>query len=132
VSSGQRAAIIAAEAAMSELGMTQSQLADAARLNVRIVNSFLTGRNWPQIRTRAAIETALGWPRGTLRRIELGEDPPPTRKTAEELRRLIHEAEDELAFLNPRYESTRRVISARLQREIAELQQQLQSLESDD
>lgn len=118
---------------MGELGMTQTQLADAARLNVRIINAFLNGRNWPQARTRAQIETSLGWPVGTLARIASGEEPPPSQipKTADELRRLIREAEEELAFLNPRYESTRRVITARLQREIAELQRQLDALESD-
>lgn len=133
VSNGRRAAVIAAEATMGELGMTQTQLADAARLNVRIINAFLNGRNWPQARTRAQIETALKWPVGTLSRIASGEEPPPSPipKSAEELRRLIHEAEEELAFLNPRYESTRRLISARLEREINELKRQLQSLEAD-
>jgi hypothetical protein len=42
---------------------------------------------------------------------------------------LITEAQEELAWLNPRYESTRRLISARLEREIEDLKRELQALE---
>jgi transcriptional regulator with XRE-family HTH domain len=131
---GRWAAIHAAEAAMSELGWTQAQLADSARLNVRVINSFLNGRNWPQSRTRAQIETALKWPVGTLARIEKGEEPPRSRvrRNADDVRRLISEMQDELTWLNPRHESTRRLITARLQREIDDLKRELQVLEQDD
>lgn len=116
---------------MSELGWTQAQLAEQARLNVRVINSFLNGRNWPQSRTRAQIETALKWPVGTLARIEKGEEPPRGRakRDPDELHRLISEMQDELTWLNPRHESTRRLITARLQREIDDLKKELQALE---
>jgi transcriptional regulator with XRE-family HTH domain len=118
---------------MSEMGWTQSQLAEQARLNVRVINSFLNGRNWPQSRTRAQIEVALKWPVGTLARIEKGEEPPRTReRTAEELRQLITEAQEELTWLNPRFESTRRLITARLEREIADLKRELEAIDKSD
>lgn len=128
------AAVQAAEIRMSELGLTQEALAAEAGVDPTTVNAFLKGRNWPQPRTRAKLEVALKWNVGTLSGIAGGDEPPRSLRTmdAEQLRRLIHEAEDELAFLNPRYESTRRVISARLQREISELKRQLQSLDADD
>lgn len=128
---GRLAAIHAAETAMSELGWTQAQLADQARLNVRVINSFMNGRNWPQARTRAQIETALKWPVGTLAKIAMGEEPPrsPRRRGADEVRRLISEIQEELTWLNPRYESTRRLITARLEREITDLKRELESLE---
>jgi transcriptional regulator with XRE-family HTH domain len=127
---GRWAAIHAAEAAMSELGWTQAQLAEQARLNVRVINSFLNGRNWPQSRTRAQIEVALKWPVGMLSRIAMGEEPPRSRRRdPEELRRLIAEMQEELTWLNPRYESTRRVITARLEREIADLKRELESID---
>jgi transcriptional regulator with XRE-family HTH domain len=119
---------------MSELGLTQEALAVQAGVDPTTVNAFLNGRNWPQPRTRAKLEIALKWEVGTLLKIAKGEEPPRSLRDlgVEELRRLIHEAEDELAFLNPRYESTRRVITARLEREIAELRRQLDALESND
>jgi transcriptional regulator with XRE-family HTH domain len=130
---GRLAAIHAAETAMSELGWTQAQLADEARLNVRVINSFMNGRNWPQARTRAQIETALKWPVGTLAKIAMGEEPPrsPKSRSADQLRRLITEAQEELTWLNPRYESTRRLISARLEREIEDLKRELRALGED-
>lgn len=128
------AAVQAAEIRMSELGLTQEALAVQAGVDPTTVNAFLNGRNWPQPRTRAKLEIALKWEVGTLSQIAKGEEPPRSLRDlgAEELRRLIHEAEDELAFLNPRYESTRRVITARLKREIAELRRQLDAMESND
>jgi transcriptional regulator with XRE-family HTH domain len=130
---GRWAAIHAAEAAMSELGWTQAQLAEQSRLNVRVINSFLNGRNWPQSRTRAQIEVALKWPVGTLARIEKGGEPPRGRvRDPEELRRLITEMQEELTWLNPRFESTRRVITARLEREIADLKRELEAIDRSD
>lgn len=127
------AAVNAAEIRMGELGLTQEALAAKARVNPTTINAFLNHRNWPQARTRAQIEVALKWDVGMLTRIAKGEEPPRPNEalTAEELRRLIAEAQEELAWLKPRFESTRRVITARLKREIQDLERQLEALESD-
>lgn len=115
---------------MGERGLTQEALAESAGVDPTTVNAFLKGRNWPQVRTRAKLEIALGWPVGMLAKIASGHEPPVTRpKDANELRRLIAEAQDELTWLNPRYESTRRLISARLEREIEDLKRELRALE---
>ena len=115
---------------MGERGLTQEALAEKAGVDPTTVNAFLKGRNWPQVRTRAKLEVALGWPVGMLAQIAAGQEPPVTRpKDALELRRLITEAQDELTWLNPRYESTRRLIKARLEREIEDLKRDLQALE---
>lgn len=115
---------------MGERGLTQEALAEKAGVDPTTVNAFLKGRNWPQVRTRAKLEVALGWPVGTLANIASGQEPPATRSAdANELRRLISEAQDELTWLNPRHESTRRLITARLQREIDDLKRELQALE---
>jgi transcriptional regulator with XRE-family HTH domain len=117
---------------MGEMALTQEALADKAGVDPTTVNAFLKGRNWPQARTRAKLEVALGWPVGMLARIALGEEPPRSMPaTADELRRLIAEAQEELTWLTPRYESTRRLITARLNREIADLQRRLQALEGE-
>lgn len=117
---------------MGERALTQEALAERAGVDPTTVNAFLKGRNWPQARTRAKLEVALGWPVGTLARVAMGEDPPRSLpKSADDLRRLITEAQEELTWLNPRHESTRRLITARLQREIEDLRRELQTLEQD-
>lgn len=132
VSNRRQAAIAAAEMRMGELGLTQAELAERARVPLKMINRFLNGQNWPQVRNRAQISMALWSDPNILSRISLGEDPPPSQhsRNADEIRQLITEMQDELTWLNPRYESTRRVISARLQREIEDLQRELQALES--
>lgn len=132
VSTGRLNAARAAEERFAELGMTQAELAEKTGLDRTTVGAILRGEQWPQPRTRSKIEVALWGVSGVMGRIAAGEEPPPPQRTAEELRRLLAEAEEELAFLNPRYESTRRVISARLEREIAEIKRQLHALESND
>lgn len=117
---------------MGERGLTQEALAESAGVDPTTVNAFLKGRNWPQVRTRAKLEIALGWPVGMLANIAAGQEPPATRpKDANEIRRLIAEMQEELTWLNPRHESTRRLITARLEREIADLQRELTALGED-
>jgi transcriptional regulator with XRE-family HTH domain len=132
MSTGRQAAIAAAESRMGELGLTQAELAERARVPIKMINRFLNGQNWPQVRNRAQISVALWGDAGVLNRIASGEEPPHTApRTADDLRRLIVEAQEELTWLNPRYESTRKLITARLEREIADLQKQLRAIEGD-
>jgi len=61
---------------MSRRGWTQHDLAAAAGIGEKTVNTLLSGR--PRVRlprTAPAIEVALGWRPGTARRIIGGEDP---------------------------------------------------------
>ena len=109
--------------------MTQAELAKKAGLDRTTVGAILRGEQWPQPRTRAKIEVALWGRVGVMGEIAAGGEPPPLPRTADEIRQLIRETEEELTWLNPRYESTRRVITARLQREVEDLQKQLRALE---
>lgn len=133
VSTGRQAAVDAAETRMGELGLTQAELAERARVPVKMINRFLNGQNWPQVRNRAQISMALWNDAGMLTRIAMGQQEPPRTQArdADELRRLIIEAQEELTWLNPRYESTRRLITARLEREIEVLKKELRALEKD-
>lgn len=132
VSTGRQAAVAAAETRMGELGLTQAELAERARVPLKMINRFLNGQNWPQVRNRAQISMALWGDAGVLTRIAMGQEPPRTQpRDAEELRRLITEAQEELTWLNPRYESTRRLITARLEREIEDLKKELRALGED-
>lgn len=49
--------------------MTQQALAAAASVDLKTVNSIEARGSWPQARTRARIEKALGWPPGEYQRI---------------------------------------------------------------
>jgi transcriptional regulator with XRE-family HTH domain len=59
-----------------ELGMTQEQLARAAKVDPKTVNSLEHGERWPWARNIARLETALGWPPLTLEKIAAGGEPP--------------------------------------------------------
>lgn len=72
----QRAAAAAVEAAAGEKGWGIGELAAQADVDPGTVGDFLGGRRWPQIKTRGALERALGWPAGSIARIAHG-DPPP-------------------------------------------------------
>lgn len=85
---------------MGELDLTQEDLAQKAHLDETTVGAFLRGRNWPQVRTRAKLETALGWPVGEIGRIAKGAQP------------IDHQ--DELAELRHRLETLSRDLSAAL------------------
>ena len=61
---------------MGQLGLTQQQLAERARLDVTTISTFFNGHHWPQSRTRAKIEAALGWPVGALADVASGGEVP--------------------------------------------------------
>lgn len=85
----QRAAR-AVEARLGALGMTQLELADAADVDVKTVNSLIRRGTWPIARTRGRIEAALGWPPGEMARIA-AEEAGPRRATPEGLLAAIYE-----------------------------------------
>lgn len=52
----------------SELGLTQEEVARRGGIVVRTVHNFEHGR-WPNAKTRAMLENAVGWPAGEIGRI---------------------------------------------------------------
>jgi transcriptional regulator with XRE-family HTH domain len=70
----------AVEARRGELGLTQQQLADAAGVDIKTIGNLESRGRWPIARTRAAIEQALGWQPGEMKRIaDEAERSPPAR-----------------------------------------------------
>ncbi|MFD0688920.1 helix-turn-helix domain-containing protein [Actinomadura fibrosa] len=57
------------------LGLTQEQLSERAGVTVKTIYNLEAGERWPQARTRSAIESALQWRPGDLRRIGEGLEP---------------------------------------------------------
>lgn len=72
----QRAAAAAVEAAAGEKGWGIGELATQADVDPGTVGDFLGARRWPQLKTRGALERALGWPAGSISRIAEGGQPP--------------------------------------------------------
>lgn len=68
---------------MGQLGLTQLQLAERAQVDVTTVSTFFNGHHWPQARTRAKLEAALGWPVGTLADLAAGGQVPGAPQTAD-------------------------------------------------
>lgn len=83
-------------------------------------------------------EMALEWKAGSIDAILHGGRATPAESgaqatgsnstTAQDLRIMIAEAQDELRYLSPKYESNRASLTAHLERRIAELQRQLDAL----
>ena len=71
----------AVQTRMDELGLVQRSLASKAGVDTGTVSNLLTGKTWPQVRSRARIEAALNWPIGTLAQIRAGGSPPPEDPT---------------------------------------------------
>lgn len=71
-----RAAAAAVEAAAGEKGWNAADLASVAQVDPATVGDFLGARRWPQMKTRGALEKALGWPAGSIARIADGGAAP--------------------------------------------------------
>lgn len=122
-----------------DLGLSWVQLAALAGVSDVSMRNFRKGRTAPGSLSKRRIEDALRWAPGSIDAVLEGKEPTladggaaPARATPQEIRQLIAEAQDELRWLNPKYESTRRVISERLERQIAELQRQLDAMHNGD
>lgn len=53
-------------------------LAETAEADAGTIGDFLNGQRWPKLGTQGRIESALGWPSGTIRQIGLGGEIPET------------------------------------------------------
>lgn len=96
-----------------------------------------TGRANALSKSRA--ERGLGWAPGSIDAvlaggvatvIESGQSSGPREQTIDDLRQLISETEDELRWLNPKYESNRASLTAHLERRLAELKARLEALQN--
>lgn len=83
---------------MGELGLTRDGLAQKTGLDKKTIYNLLSAIRWPQPKTRAVIEKALGWYSGDLQRIAKGGEPieyqpPPTGREllADAMRQRRHE-----------------------------------------
>lgn len=74
----------AADAVARELARRQWSRADLkteSGSDPETIQKFLDGERWPQDKTRAKIEKALGWEPGSIRLISLGRDIPSTTES---------------------------------------------------
>ncbi|WP_370246942.1 hypothetical protein [Nocardioides sp.] len=55
--------------------VNSSWLAGNAKIDPGTVADFLAGTRWPKLSTQGKIESALGWPAGSIRQISMGADP---------------------------------------------------------
>lgn len=53
-------------------------LAVAAEADLGTISDFLNGSRWPKLKTQGRIESAIGWPSGTIRQVGNGGDVPAT------------------------------------------------------
>lgn len=66
------------------LGLTQEELAERAGLDRKTIYHLESAERWPQVKTRGALEEALGWASGDLMRIAEGGEPGDLMKAEAE------------------------------------------------
>ena len=76
---GRQRAALAVEARRGGLGMSREDLAAKAKIDPKTIYNLEKNGKWPIARTRARIETALGWPDGEMARIAADQQPEPRR-----------------------------------------------------
>src|SRR5215469_812372 len=91
----RRIAADAFRARRGELGLTQEQVAAAARVHTRTVQN-LESHRWPNPATLARLERAVGWPNGELNRLSA---PPRPMVDPQLLDRVAELSDDELEAL---------------------------------
>lgn len=76
--------------AMSGLGLTKTEFAREAGLDVGTVGDFLDGSRWPRLPTLAKIDAALGWAPGTTSSVASGGDVPNVGDDTDSHRMLLN------------------------------------------
>ncbi|MEV6413893.1 helix-turn-helix domain-containing protein [Kribbella sp. NPDC051718] len=108
--------------------MSQDELAAKTQVSRTSIQNWENDRSRPRRAEFRRLAVALGLTVEQLRaRTEAGDDGPE-EVSADELRRLIAETEDELEYLNPKYESNRASLTAHLQRRLRQLNERLDAL----
>lgn len=75
-SAGLARAGAAFAARRTELRLSQRELARTGVIGQANLIGFEKGRSWPREETRAKLEAAVGWPPGTLSKLNAGSPPP--------------------------------------------------------
>lgn len=126
----------AIEARTIELGISYVELADRAGISDVSIRNLRKGRANFRPRNLRKLEIALEWAAGSIAAVLAGGDPTndgaattaPPALSASDLIQMIAETEDELAHLNPRYESNRPLLTKHLEQRLADLRRQLDAL----
>lgn len=100
--SGRKAARMAVQREIAREGSDGVALGRRAGVHAQTVQTFLNGQRWPALKTLGKLDTALGWPVGTLSAIAEGGypegvtlDPEPGNVSAPP------DTDDSLLFLRP-------------------------------
>jgi transcriptional regulator with XRE-family HTH domain len=116
-----------------ELDLSYLQLAERAGISDVSLRNFRKGRGVLRPRNQRRLEVALGWAPGSIGALLDGGEPaqaaPDDQVSADELREMIAETEDEIANLEVRHERNRPYLVAHLERRLAELRSRLASLQ---
>lgn len=80
---------------MRDLGITDSRLRAATKLDRKTVNGLLDGTRWPQEDTRLKIETVLHWTAGSIQELRDGRSATPIDEDDDKTD-LTHMSDDEL------------------------------------
>lgn len=59
--------------AVARAGLTHASLAAEAKVDPATVSAFLNGQRWPRAVTLSRIERTLGWPMGSIERLNRGQ-----------------------------------------------------------
>jgi transcriptional regulator with XRE-family HTH domain len=92
MTAGRERAARAVVARRGKLGMTQQELAGMAGVDLKTIGNLESRGRWPIARTRARIESALGWPDGEMERLAAqGEEPSVPPEVVAALRRAYRD-----------------------------------------
>jgi lambda repressor-like predicted transcriptional regulator len=80
---GRTRARLAILAEMSHRRWTNTELSRRAGVDINTIGDFLSGARWPKSPTQGRIESALGWPPGSITAVAAGVDPPSLEIQAE-------------------------------------------------
>lgn len=98
---GRKAARMAVQREIARAGSDGVTLGRQAGVHAQTVQSFLNGQRWPALKTLGRIDTALGWPVGTLSAIAEGGYPEGVVDPAPDTVSGPSDTGDSLLFMRP-------------------------------
>jgi len=73
---GRTKARLAVLAELAARRWNNTRLAREAGADIATISDFLSGARWPKSPTQGKVESALGWPPGTIAGVAAGLEPP--------------------------------------------------------